>query len=422
MDNTVPSPTFCVLPWVHIALTPKGSVKPCCMSNYEVGNIEKESLENIWNGKKLRKIREQMLTGEAPAACSVCFLKEKVTPNDSTRIHSNRNFIDKIKEIKEITTEDGNCSKIDLRYWDFRFSNKCNFKCRSCNPTYSSSWLNDAKALHNKLIGPLEDKPSSYAKSIFGDRPLIGIETVEGTNKYEFLKHHTKELQRVYFAGGEPLIMDEHYFILDMLLEQNRTDVVIEYNTNLSILNYRGKNVLDYWRKWEPGKIVIWPSIDDVGSRAELIRKGTKWEEVENNLKIITDANIKFKVCITVGVFNVFRIPEIVQHLIDINVVNEKNSYSNWYINMITYPEYYTISVLSDKYKTEIIDKLNNFICTSKLKYGIDYTQTLTYTIHQLKQPHNIKYKDGFIKHTKALDEIRNENTFDVIPELNDVF
>ena len=37
----------------------------------------------------------------------------------------------------------------------------------------------------------------------------------------------------VYFAGGEPLINDMHYYILNKLIEHKRFDVTISYNTNL---------------------------------------------------------------------------------------------------------------------------------------------------------------------------------------------
>ena len=69
-----------------------------------------------------------------------------------------------------------------------------------------------------------------------------------------------------------------------MVLDENkRYNVNISYATNLSVLKYKNKNALDYWVKWEC-RILLMPSIDEIGERAELMRSGTNWRNFEANL------------------------------------------------------------------------------------------------------------------------------------------
>ena len=53
-------------------------------------------------------------------------------------------------------------------------------------------------------------------------------------------------VEEIYFAGGEPLLMEEHYRILNRLVDDGRTEeVTLKYNTNFSTMAYKKTNVLD---------------------------------------------------------------------------------------------------------------------------------------------------------------------------------
>ena len=56
-------------------------------------------------------------------------------------------------------------------------------------------------------------------------------------------------VEEIYFAGGEPLISDHHYHIIDKLLENQIYVHTIRYNTNLSTLTYKGRNIIDIWKE-----------------------------------------------------------------------------------------------------------------------------------------------------------------------------
>ncbi len=399
--------TTCAIPWMHLNFEPDGKVVPCCLTSaqgYYAGDLNKSSIDEIWNSDNMKSLRKQMMNGEEPAICRKCFDRERVT-GESGRTWHNIDFKDVLPRIPEITKPDGTCTEMKLKYWDFRFSNLCNMKCRSCGPRYSSAWVPDAKKL-------------GYITS---QDKVWNIEAVNDNTNYDFLKDGIKDVEKIYFAGGEPLLMKEHWDILDMLVEAKRFDVKICYNTNMLKLDYGNKNAIDYWKQWQKDKIEIWPSIDELGERAELIRSGTVWEKVDANLKELVKNKITVRPGITVGAWNVERIPEIIKYFVDIGVLNESNKHRQFYINLLEYPSPYHVHVLPPQDRERIITKLNVFIARHNATYKTRIDDLMKHILHELRKPYNYKDATSFVETTRRVDEVRGENLYEVIPEMNSV-
>lgn len=403
--------TICPVPWMHMALEPDGKIIPCCLTSQHesanFGNINETPFEDIWNTQRMRHMRLDMLNGKIPSYCKTCTDREPVT-GDSSRIFHNREFPHVIDRIPETTLADGTVTEMKLKYWDFRFSNLCNFKCRSCGPVYSSSWLPDAK----KLNWPVEDW-----------QKVVTTDAIDGLNNYKFLEKQIDEVEKIYFAGGEPLLMPEHWYILEMLIEAKRFDTRICYNTNTSKLVYQGKNVLDYWSQWEPGKIEVWSSLDEIDERAELIRSGTDWSKVEQNLKdMVKLDNIVIRPGITTGAWNVFRVPEIVDRLLEIGVVKTDKrlglKHNNFFLNYLDGPEKYNVRILPTWFKEQTIKKLNKFIDMYDRKYNTSIRYRFEHILHELTKPFDLTFARKFVKDTEVIDKIRNEDMYSVVPEM----
>lgn len=396
--NQKSSETVCALPWTHVSIDPNGRVLPCCLTTtkgYAIGNINNQSLDQIWNSDRMKSLRLQMINGDKPTACDTCWKMEAST-GTSDRIKHNNDFKDVIDRIPDTTLSDGTCTEFKLKYWDFRFSNKCNFKCRSCGSRYSSAWAED----ESKLFSSKKQK-------------LTKIDCIDNKPNYTFIQEHIDHVEKIYFAGGEPMLMDEHWQIIELLVNKQRFDVELYYSTNCSTLVKNGKCVTDYWKLWKPGKITIMPSIDEIGERAELLRSGTVWNRVESNLlKLVELTNVSVRPAITVGLWNVFRLPEIVSHLIDIGVISKKYNYTNWYISILYEPKYFNVSVLPYEYKQQIIKQLNIFA----KKFNID--NHFKQVIEELNQPQDTELVSSFIDMSDKLDVIRDENIYKIIPEL----
>jgi radical SAM protein with 4Fe4S-binding SPASM domain len=401
------SPTVCAVPWMHLAFEPSGRVVPCCLTSAkggEAGNLNKQTIEEIWNSPNQKLLRRKMMAGEEPEICTKCFDREKVT-GESGRIFHNTEFPHVIKAIPDITLPDGTCTTMELKYWDFRFSNLCNMKCRSCGPAFSSAWIPDAKKLWWKP----------------GLEKITTIDTVEDQTNFAFLEEQAKVVEKIYFAGGEPLLMPEHWQTLDILVKNKRFDVRISYNTNASTLTYGKRNIVDYWNQWDTGKVEVWPSIDEIGERAELIRSGTVWHKVEENLIILGKLdNINVRPGMTIGAWNVNRLPEIVTHLTDIGVIKAKHGYTNFFINLLEDPVHYHVSILNESFRQATIEKIEKFIIEFNMRYQSNIGSKFTQILHELRKPQNIDARNDFCEITKKLDKIRNEDTFKVIPELSE--
>ena len=55
--------SFCMLPWMHLHAFPDGRAYPCCFAQdkYPVGDLNKQSLKQVWDGDKMKQLRLRML-------------------------------------------------------------------------------------------------------------------------------------------------------------------------------------------------------------------------------------------------------------------------------------------------------------------------------------------------------------------------
>ena len=68
---------------------------------------------------------------------------------------------------------------------------------------------------------------------------------------WEDIEKHIDSVQEIHFAGGEPVLMEEHWRLLDILLEKGLTNVKLKYSTNATVLTYKKRNILDVWKQFK---------------------------------------------------------------------------------------------------------------------------------------------------------------------------
>lgn len=399
------------MPWVYLSTLPDGDLHPCCVNDdFIFGNVKDNEIKDIWNTEKIKKLRKIfMYSNTLPKECERCKFSEKITENFELETNStwnlkyyyNNYFKHTIKEIYDETLDDGSIpeEKIKFKGWNFRVSNKCNFKCRMCNPTYSSL-ISEEIDPKNKSIY----KSSSYHQ--------------------KFLEDNINDLELIEISGGECLLWEETYDMMDYILKLNKQNQIkLYFNTNMSVKGLGKKLILDYWRKWDPNKLEVVASIDEIDERSECIRKGTNWKTIEKNLKELGKEKFIINTNITVSVYNIFRLPEIIERLIEIEYINKKYDYKNFMISPVM--GYQDISILSSEFKEKIIIKLVKFIkyCNEKYSTNLKYHFLAILKILKISINENDKklriYK--FIQNEYKLNKIRNENIFEIIPELNDI-
>jgi sulfatase maturation enzyme AslB (radical SAM superfamily) len=331
---------FCILPWVHTHAFPDGRTYPCCLADYwhPIGDLRKNSLAEIWNQDGYKTMRKNMLEDKPCTECTKCY-EQEASGFFSMRNEANRNLGHYIEDVDK-TLEDGTHPEFKIRYWDVRFSNLCNFSCRSCGPIFSSNWYKDHVKLYNR-------KPD-----VLG-REMAVVEYAGGTedSMIEQMEPHIPFLEQVYFAGGEPLIMKEHYYLLDRLLELDNTNVRLIYNTNFSEMRFKDKHVYDYWKKFET--VNVGASLDASGARAELIRKGADWQQtVDNRRRMMEETpHVDFYISATVSAMNILHVLDFHREWVELGLIEPKD----FNINICQSPEWYRVDIFPKWFKDEVI-------------------------------------------------------------------
>lgn len=399
---------FCMLPWVHMHAFPDGRVYPCCLADYwhPLGNLRRHTMVEVWNHDDYKNLRKNMMEDKPSPQCVKCYEQEEAG-FFSMRNDANRNYGHHISDIDK-TDATGYHPEFNIRYWDVRFSNLCNFRCRTCGPIFSSNWYNDHIKLYNK-------KPDVHG------RELASVEYAgqHEMDIWEQMQEHIPHLEQVYFAGGEPLIMKEHYLLLDRLLELGKTDVRLMYNTNFSELAYKGKHVFDYWRHFN--NVSVGASLDASGIRGEIIRKGTVWQQtVDNRRRMLEEIpHVDFYVSATVGVMNVLHVLDFHREWVELGLIQPKD----FNINILQSPTWFRIDILPDQFKREVVlpayqKHIEWLTPLDTLKRA---TNGFTSAANFLITNDNWSQWNRFLEETEKLDKVRNEKFWDVFTELQPV-
>ncbi|MEM7143745.1 MAG: twitch domain-containing radical SAM protein [Verrucomicrobiota bacterium] len=398
------SETLCMAPWVHLNVTARGGIPACCEFDGEFANINEVSIEDVWNGAEMRAFRARLMQGERDERCWKCYDKEDAGGH-SMRQNFNKHFARHIDWVKG-TGVDGRTSEAKPIYWDVRFSNVCNFRCRSCWHGASSRWYGDGVATGVTA----------------GDEAVIrGVEDADAF--FGQVEEFFADVEEIYFAGGEPLLMDEHYRILRELDERGRHDVVLRYNTNFSKTEHGGTDVMGLWPRFS--RVQVWASVDGTKERGELIRKGQSWRQFEENCRRIREVcpNVWFGTHTTVSVLNIFHLPELHRYLVEEGLVDM----GHMEFELLQVPEHYNIRILPSEMKRDAMrllrdhqDWIDTYVRENGLALDIAETgkSEMEKVIAFMTSADWVERVDDFAKVTGRLDEIRSEDVVRVLPEL----
>jgi len=399
------SKTFCIYPWMHLHAYPTGEAYPCChaeMKVGQVGNCQQQSLREIWNSPTLRTLRQDMLAERPNAACGRCYEQEQ-SGFFSGRKSANKHHGHQVQRVDQ-TASDGQLDQFAMTYWDIRFSNLCNLRCRSCGHIFSSQWYQDQVALAG----------AEYAKT---HKPLFYAGRHE-TDIWEQLIEHIDHVEQIYFAGGEPLIMDEHYRILEELERREMWHVRLIYNTNFTQVRLRDRYVFDYWKKFH--SVAVGASLDAMGARAEYIRKGTVWSTVEDNRKRMQDIcpRVDFYISPTVSLLNVLHVPDFHQDWVERGLL----THQDLNVNLLQDPEHLRIDLATPTYKQRVADRIQQHLdWLAPHDHLQRASQGFRSLITFMQATHNAHLLPLFWKKTQQLDQIRGEDILQSIPELADL-
>jgi len=367
------SNTLCALPWIHLATRPNGDVRLCCTANASgagdvdekvIGlvkkngvslNLRNNSLEEIWNSDQMKQTRLTMLRGEVPDSCKKCFVEE------ANGIVSKRQWETEVwKERLDLpsiikTTDTDGSLPVNIPYFDLRLGNMCQLKCVMCSPHDSSAWIKDWKIQYPtyKNIELQTDQrwDSSYDYTWYQKGSFL-----------DTMKDQASNIKELYFAGGEPLLIPEHYKILKFMVDSgNATNCILRYNSNGLELP---SNLFDLWRHFKSVKFNF--SIDNLFEKNEYIRYPSKWDDVLHNLHILdnTDDNITVNIACAVQLLNVLDLVEFVEwkHQQKFKKINVSNGAGMIGLHLVYFPSYLNVRCLPKTIKDLAANRIIKFL------------------------------------------------------------
>ena len=459
------SDTFCILPWVHLSTRPDGSMRVCCTANASsvgptndrehggmVGilktedgkpnNLNVSDFLSSWNSTYMKNVRTQMLNGEKPPSCLKCY-KEETAGHRSKRQWETEYWSKRVNvdTLIENTSTDGSVPP-QLAYIDLRFGTKCQLACVMCSPHDSSGWIKDYKE-----IFPAVENASLKTTMQWKDKGSFNGSSYNWHKQnpvfWEQFYEQIPNMQQIYFAGGESLIIEEHYEILEKCIEKGYAkDLELRYNSNG--VEWR-EDLFDLWKHFKLVRFHY--SIDSIKEMNDYIRYPSKWkrqEEVFHILDTQTSDNVEITVACAVQALNIYYIPDLIkwkleQNFRKINMWPFGAGGVNYHF--VYHPPHLNVKILPKWFKEECRRKYEEFYpwweanwqngIPSWHKDKVDYStwREANYGIKRLEGMLQFMESEDWsirlpeMKEFLSLcDKQRNLNFADVFPEMKDIF
>lgn len=321
-------PALCLAKWNQVTIHLGTGLNHSCHHPGAHRIDEKEVMRNpaaLHNTMYKKRCWRQMLNGERPAECDYCWKIEDNSPLYSDRIFKSSEpwAWPSLETIKDLSwTENYN-----PRYVELSFSNRCNFKCLYCSPQFSSRWQAEAKQYGPILMlgnyamdAPIGEKEEERCLHI-EDNPLTKA-------FWKWWPELFRTLHTFRLTGGEPLLVDECYQVLEYIQEhwQENPNLSLGLNTNLGMSDEQFERFLkiaeDLSFNGKVRELIIYTSIESAGKQAEYVRFGLNekkfWERVEELVKRLP--KLTLTIMATYNVLSIDTFDEVVDRVYDLKV------------------------------------------------------------------------------------------------------
>lgn len=413
------SPTFCVLPWIHLSTRPNGHLRLCCTANAssagptndkvhggEVGilkqsngkpaNLGHTDLLTAWNNDYMKSTRQMMLEGKIPPSCTKCF-KEESAGHRSKRIWETEYWSQRLSvdELLQNTLPDGSVPP-RVTYVDLRLGTKCNLKCVMCSPHDSSKWIPDWNKIYPQMTNPSLREIFQWPNQGRSD----GASYVWHQNNPQFweqLYTQLPHMEQIYFAGGEPTIIEEHYQLLEECIRRNEAHhIELRYNSNGLELPDR---LFELWKSFK--RVRFHFSLDSIFEMNHYIRFPSDFKVVEQNLRRLDETGPQVEVTLACAVqaLNIHYLPELIQWKLDqnfkkINAFPLGAGLVNFHL--VYHPAHLNVKVLPAEMKTQVTAKIEAY-CT-------ELTQRFAHDPAFLENQYGVQRLRGLVRFMNSED------------------
>ena len=443
--------TFCPLPWNSINLRNNGDLRICCNTNSyspkrgimtkEDGtpyNAGKDDWNEARNAELLKEVRVSMMKGEWHPECTRC-KKEEESGMRSRREYENDDWGKysgdiSLEKMLPITEEDGtlDTSKQDIEFMDIRYGNFCNLKCRMCGPTDSHKWYDDFVKTTGRTHYKDTHETIQLTKNAKGKWHTDQYDWFQDNDIYwDNFEKYAPDAKKLYIVGGEPLIIDEHQESLERLVASGKAGKIqLEYNTNLTMVPDR---LVHLWEQFKQIRIGV--SIDGIGDVFNYQRTPAKFDAVYKNMMTLQNnerINLKAWFAYTVTPMNVFHTADFMKWKLTESGLDKFNPITGprpvITHHMCHSPKYYNVKVLPQYLKDQVAEHYQehkDWVLTTDFsdKVKDNFIKVLTgIEKFMMSEDYSEEWLDHFIDQTAKLDEVRNQNILDIVPQYAKLF
>jgi len=381
---------FCLAPFTQITYSPLGSASPCPYLGGQAWKFNDRPIGDIWASQELEDLRQAFHANEKNATCTRCWREEDQGKQSARKL----NLVNYRYRNNLVGLVDGGY-RTGPQQINLRVGNLCNLRCRTCFSISSVTYAVEGR--HYELKNDLPTTVYTRYPDVFefSDKQIDEIFAVSGN------------LQRLEFYGGEPLLDKPTMRLLQLLIDSGQSkDITLFYNTN--VITKPTKKHIELWRHFKNLEFNL--SIDGIHDQFTYIRHPGNWETALDNIEYIrtivpTLCNVPvlaFAIC-TVSTLNVFYLPEIIQEFAKLKL--------DWFLNIVTQPDYYDMRHIPEPAKQEIIKKL----LTIKDQTEIAPIINILNTAGDPEQWTQFKFW------TREKDQYRGEAFKNTFPELDEI-
>ena len=272
----------CWYAWNAICTTAHGSVKPCCVYEHDVNRQFDGNWHQAVNTPEMQSIRKQLQQGKWPKGCMDCANDEYATRRSM-----------RTKGLANISKNSYNSIVVDEPvYADIKYGNACNLSCYTCGGHSSSKILAEWNT-HNEEDWLDETNIENRSANSFNFRWSKDVELRDNEN-----------LQTLKFTGGEPFQNKTVRRHLEGLIRAGRTDIDLQFVSNLFAVNPSWWHILDEFRS-----VQILASCDGTEELYEYIRYPARWPAFQEQFwELYNNSAYNVSITCTVSSLNVLNL------------------------------------------------------------------------------------------------------------------
>ena len=430
--NTV-GPGFCLAKWEQVTLHLHNGTTHSCYHPM-VHKIPLKELKHnctaIHNTKFKKQQRKAMLEGKRPDECSFCWNLE-----DNSNKYSDRHYKSGVLFSKNFDKIKNSNWKDDYNpsYVEVSFSNKCNLACGYCGPLASSRYLKEIqkhgpyKVFYRGIELGHHDLDTHKNKIYNKDEVNPYVDAF-----WEWLPELYKTLTNLRITGGEPLIVEDTYKMLDYALQHPKDDLELSVNSNMSIPKVYFDKFVAYLDKMRGTPLyktfVLYTSCESVGEKAEYIRFGLNFDRFVRNVEHILDNfDIKVSFMSTYNVLSISSFNDFIKLVIE---WKKKYGKDRIYVDTpyLELPSFMGPRVMDETYLKEhlqshlsLMEKSDCFGGSelNRIRQIIDYANKKNDSMGDFDL---VNSRISFISFFKQYDERKNLDILKVFPEYAEFF